>query len=392
MNEPLVVVSNNAKKGKSRRRQRGLRQPKKKAGKTTVIQVAARRPRRRRARGARLNGDGVVGVGSTRGQSGGKNSMTVSQSEYIQDIKTVNFPNFELVQLPINPGMALTFPWLSTIAARFEKYSFSRLRFIYKKTVSEFATAGQAGKVIMSMDFDASDPPPTTKQQMEDTIPHADAMPSQTFALDVPRKYLQRIGDAPKYIRAGGIPGSSDIKMYDIGTFNIAAQGGAANGTLGELHVAYTVHLEKPVLEGNGPTLNRTVMIQSSPNGQSLTSTVLANLVLPISNTNGVGGAMSVGNTTLTLPAGNYLLDYDVWIITAGGVLTNLTTGVLKNGVALLEASDFTCLAAAGVSNYQITGPPWYIQSASTDTYVFQVNATFTGTATCGGGFRIVAI
>jgi len=168
-------------------------QSKKRSPKKVAVQNKPR-PRSLRARSARsfavnrslgidafgqgwTEKSGMTGVGNTVSSRTSRRDMIIEESEFIGAVTVANQPNYNVTQYPINPGQASTFPWLSTIAKQYEKYVIERLAFIYKKEVSEYATAGQTGKVIMSVDYDAADAPPATKQQQEDTIPHADAMP-----------------------------------------------------------------------------------------------------------------------------------------------------------------------------------------------------------------------
>jgi len=194
--------------------------------------------------------DFLAGRGPTNNFSGygNKSSMPICEREYIAEITPTAEPAFSLQQFPVNPGQAAAFPWLARIAQNFEKYEFEFLRFIYKREVSEFATNGVTGKVIMSFDTDASDPAPINKQQMLDTDPHADGMPCESFFMDIPQEILQKFNDA-HFVRPGVLPANTDLKTYDIGTLNVACQGTAANTTVGELHVEYALRLRVPVME-----------------------------------------------------------------------------------------------------------------------------------------------
>jgi hypothetical protein len=159
----------------------------------------AKRQRKRQARNGRAmtqRGDQLTGKGRTRNSTTNRTEMVIEEDEYIAEVTPSNEPNFANVAYSVNPGQVATFPWLSTIAKNFEKYEFEYLEFYYKREVSEYASNGQTGKVILSFETDASDAPPTTKTQIEATDPHEDAMPCENFSLKVPESMLCTHGRA----------------------------------------------------------------------------------------------------------------------------------------------------------------------------------------------------
>ncbi len=386
-----TITQIRTKKARPNRRSRG-QNGSNKAVQVKVTQKSAprkRRVRRPRKNGARLNGGGIVGVGNTRGKTSNKQSMIVTESEYIGEVSAANFPNFNVVQYPINPGQASTFPWLATIASRFEKYTFLSLSFEYKKEVSEFAPLGQQGKVMMSVDWDASDPAPATKQQIEDTDPHSDAMPSQTFRLNLKSRDLAHPTTIARYVRPGGLPGASDIKTYDVGNLNVATIGTQANGAVGELHVHYRVKLEKPVLESGLAPANNSVSSWVEANGQPILTGAVAQLAMSNNMSNGI----PIVKTTLgvfTPPAGNYLVDWGIFYSSATTAsVTSFAGSFLKNGTQIAPGVNYQGPANQALSLHQST----YVSANGTDTFVVNALATFTGgPLTTFGDIRWVAI
>jgi len=172
--------------------------------------------------------------------------MRVVEDEFISNVKSSDAFRNEKT-LYVNPGQAGTFPWLASIAKQFDKYEFQNLEFYYKPTVSGFASAGQHGKVMLSFDFDAADPPPANKQQVEDRFPHADCMPYEQCRLTIPVSQLKK--QDSKYVRPGALPPGTDIKTYDAGVLTLSTQGGDLDADIGELRVRYVVDLFVPVLE-----------------------------------------------------------------------------------------------------------------------------------------------
>jgi len=286
--------------------------------------------------------------------------MPIWESEYIAEIQPTAAPGFSLQQFPVNPGQAATFPWLANIAKNFEKYDFEFLDFVYKREVSEFATNGQTGKVIMSFDSDATDPPPTTKQQMEDTDPHVDALPSENMTLVVPASMLHGSTDA-LYVRSGALPANTDIKTYDVGNLNVATTGITSNVAVGELHVRYVCVLSVPVLEGVGASNAMGAMITT-------TGTTASPLLAGVAT-----GAITISQslTTVTFTGLAVGSEYGVIYSASGGVAssntaawsawsgatlkTNLTYASATGGIAFVTITATAAIASATMT---IAGTP----------------------------------
>jgi len=237
--------------------------------------------------------------------SRGRRTCTIVEDEYIADVDgTVTFST---TQYPINPGQGGTFPWLSKEAVLWEKYRFKALEFYYKPQVSAFATNGQSGKVMLSCDYDASDAPPTSKQMVEDTYPHEDAMPYNEVRLRLEPQEMYDSSDA-KYVRPGGLPGSTDIKTYDCGNLYVSTDGNANTTVIGELRVRYAVEFDVPILETTAaaPTNNQVAFFQSTAPEALVTTTPKA-LALATASANGILAVNTAGS--IVLPAGNYLVD-----------------------------------------------------------------------------------
>jgi hypothetical protein len=221
-------------KKNSNRRQRGGKKGGGAKGRTqatrkqTIVVVkdsnkpkGGKRSRGGRARNRGVRNVGMVGVrqgmltakGSARNRTTNRQEMIIEEDEYIGEVTgAATAANFGTTSYPVNIGQSGTFPWgAGVVKNNFEKYQFDYIRFYYKREVSEFATNGTTGKVMLSFDSDAADPPPASKQQVEDTDPHVDGMPCENISLDVPVKMLRRMVDG-FYVRPAGLPGGTDIK------------------------------------------------------------------------------------------------------------------------------------------------------------------------------------
>jgi hypothetical protein len=146
----------------------------------------------------------------------------------------------------LNPGIASTFPWLSTQAVGWEQYHFNKLKFCYYTR----APSSTAGSVQLIPDYDAADAPPFSEQiasAYEDTsedVPWKDIECSLSAASMHP--------DGPKkYIRTAPLVSNLDIKTYDVGNLFVATTDGSAVNW-GKLWVEYDVVFHTPQLPPSG--------------------------------------------------------------------------------------------------------------------------------------------
>jgi len=341
--------------------------------------------------GALSGTGGKLGVGNTFSSSRSKRDMIIEESEYVAEVTVANQPNFNVTSFGINPGNATLFPWLSSIAKQFEKYQFERLCFVYKKEVSEFATNGQTGKVILSVDFDAADPLPATKQQMEDTVPHADAMPCESFALRVDARDLKPASTDAKYVRAGGVPGGTDIKTYDLGNLNVATIGSTVNAAVGELHVVYRVKLMKPVLENlAGAPANRSAAAWSSSANTLLTTATPLTVPFATLQSNGLAIVNTAGS--FVPPPGNYIISVFIEI-GYGGSGTVASFAIQKNGVTTggidTPTMTFTAASLTTVAMNQTI----FFSANGTDALTVAATSTFsTSNSSVNGNIVFLAV
>lgn len=329
------------------------------------------------------------GTSQRYGFAANKRRMVVAETEYIAEVVSNSTGFSVLSSYAINPGQAASFPWLSRIAQNFEKYRFLELRWIYKPEVSQFANNGQTGKILMSVDYDASDAQPSSKQQMEDVWPHSDSMPYQGQNLICSPKEMHKNSDA-KYVRPGGLPGSTDIKTYDAGNLFIGISGITANsGTLGELHVQYVVEFTVPVLESttNAPK-NNTVTLFESVNEASAATTVSKQMLLATTVTNGLNAVNNAG--TISISPGNYSIDLVAKDSNSTAALTDYFAQLRVNGTAQNPNLEFN--DDDGVLSGTVTGV-FFVSISSGDLITVTTTATYSGgTNTQNISLRITSI
>lgn len=140
--------------------------------------------------------------------------------------------------------MAGTFPWLSQIAPRFEKYRFKKLKFCFETE----APTSLGGSLILTVDYDASDPAPASKVQ---AMAYKNAVRSAPWEECCHFSAMEDLSQQKQYfVRSGGLPPNSDVKLYDVGNLFVCSQNVVTGGaTLGELYVDYVVELLTPQLQ-----------------------------------------------------------------------------------------------------------------------------------------------
>jgi hypothetical protein len=171
----------------------------------------------------------------------------IRHREYIQDISanTGTPSTFKVESLDLNPGRPATFPWLSQVAQRFEKYKFEKLHFDYETE----APSTLGGTLVLAVDYDASDRAPLSKQQ---------AMAYQNSARSSPWNMCKHISSKENlsqqkayFVRSRALGANCDIKLYDVGKLHVISQGiTTASAELGELYVEYDIVLQTPALNG----------------------------------------------------------------------------------------------------------------------------------------------
>lgn len=312
------------------------------------------------------NGNSVPTFGSA-----GK-GMRVMHREFLTDITgSVSFLNRTY---PINPGLITTFPWLSLIAADFEECDFEGLVFEYRPTsgTAVSSTSSALGVVILATDYDALNPSFTTKQQMESyefatsTVPFAGCIHPVECARGA--NVLNSF-----YIRNGSPPPGADLRLYDLGNFEIATQGMQSAYIVGELWVSYDVVFKKPRLPKT-ITAPSYIRFRGFPTFSASTATPFGAGGTDVLE-NFLPGVTTVNNNVVLADPGYYLLNY-AWrdgsagnsrvAVTTYGVnviaqpfLTGgLTIQTVLNGSASL-CSVLCCVrvlsAGTGAANYVTT-------------------------------------
>lgn len=297
---------------------------------------------------------------------GGKGDarILVKHTEFIADVRSLNVLGYiPGPKYPINPGMAITFPWLSTIAKNYESYRFRKLCFHYETT----SPSTFAGTVIYSVDFDAADEQPLTKADALACHLAERGAPWTSFSMPLDRSDLWKM--TQRYIRSGATLNNEDIKTYDVGNLWLSTDH-ATVGMVGELHVSYEIELMTP--QPAGPPLGFKVVGGGGITNNNIFGTT------PVKTGNlDVGVTNSPGNNLLTFnTAGEYILNLHLTGQTFLNIPTTnpvITTNATYSAATWVVAS----VVAPSVSQAMIC---YRIRANSGDD--FKIDCTGLGTVT----------
>lgn len=204
---------------------------------------------------------------------------------------------------PLNPGMAVTFPWLSSQAICWEQYKFNKLEFKYYTRTG----TGTPGSVMLVPDYDAADPAPISEQIASSYEDVSEDAPWKDISCLLRPSAMHQPGPR-KFVRQNpSFSGGLDIKTYDSGNLFLCTTDGTAV-SWGKLWVEYDVSFFIPQLPSQG-TAFAGQHFPSNLNAAPTSTTLLGNAVgtaTPSSN-----NIAAVNNEIVTFnQAGTFLLVY----------------------------------------------------------------------------------
>lgn len=272
-------------------------------------------------------------------------SVVFRHREYIADVSST--ASFTTTVYSVNPGLALTFPYLSNIAQNFQEYEFRGLVFEFKSTSATAlnSTNTALGTVIMAAQYRADATAFVDKQQMLNEMWSADSKPSDSFILPIECAPAENPLHA-QYVRGSSVPTGQDTKMYDLCKLTVGTYGSQATAVVGELWATYEVVLRKPQLSSGLNLYGKSAHYSS----QSFTNSApLGGAAVQSGDTIG----LVFTNTTITWPLGSqgYFLVTLVWIGTSASIVgpalsyTNCTSSKLNNFASLSNFSTTSSVA-----------------------------------------------
>jgi hypothetical protein len=287
--------------------------------------------------------------------------------------------NFIVNQYNINPGISLTFPWLATLAGRFEKYFIHSCRIVCSPRVASTTPGG----TYIACDYDSADASPTAKNTLFELGTYADAQCWQKMDVVLNRSRLNN-SIPHHFIRTGPLASNLDIKTYDCGQFfvctdatpasvNQATSGGTASYSLpsmiSDMYIEYDIELIEPS-DAVAPLLNYWQNSAVTINGGSFqptgTMTTIFNndpsVIIPTSAQYAVYG----GFLYFTCP-GTWLVAVTFKVNTSSG-----TTGVNNITITAAPPNGQTAIGTITNSNTEVCSNS---SSGGTSAY-FTINFT----------------
>jgi hypothetical protein len=254
--------------------------------------------------------------------------------------------NYTIAQtFSINPGLASSFPWLSSQAQGWEKYRFHKFKVCaYTRTGSNVP-----GSEILIVDYDAADAAPVNEQI---------ASAYHGTSEDAPWKDIGCVFDSKRllterFIRSGGLAANLDIKTYDVAKFFVATVDGTAVNW-SKLWFEYDIELINQQLPSSG--LNGSGTLQGA-GGSIAAATPFG--AAPVST--GSFALNASGTNVVTMTGLSIGTEYSITATLVGTVINACLLGTLVGGTAvtvfkeyietgLLQAASFGTFTANATS------------------------------------------
>jgi hypothetical protein len=266
-------------------------------------------------------------------QQAAASAYSTGQSTFLPDIKTsstssrikhrellssiIGSSTFSTVyQFALNPGLASSFPWLSTQAIGWEQYHFNSLRLCYYTRCGTLTS----GSVLICPDYDAADSPPDSEQIASSYAGAVEDVPWKDIVCTLNQQSMHPDGKR-KFVRQAALSGNLDIKTYDVGQiFCCTVDGTIVNW--GKLWIEYDVSLYVPQLPSGGAFGEYYQSLYGVPSSISLLGA--SPTTVPGSN-----NIFVVSGELITfLEGGTYVLNYTA--NNPGGTLSQSTTPLVN--------------------------------------------------------------
>nr|AQU11727.1 capsid protein [Cruciviridae sp.] len=285
----------------------------------------------------------------------------VRHREFLGDVYTSSTPgSFSEQSFPINPALPDSFPWLSQTACCFEQYVINGMVYEFKSTSSDAlnSTNTALGTVIMATQYNVLLPLFTSKGQMENHEYATSAKPSVNL-LHPLECDTSMTPTRCFYTRQGSIA-TGDLRLYDMGTFQIATTGfQAPSVNIGELWCTYDVTFLKAQIKSNGsqggPFADHFILPAATISPASPLS--IGSVLQPGSNN---GCTINAGGTVLTFPQSefdcSYMLYYAVYGTAAtitGIVSQTLGSNVFVKNLLINSTTYNRKIDAGSISDWQ---------------------------------------
>jgi len=253
----------------------------------------------------------------------------------------------------LQPGLATSFPWLSTQAVGWEAYRFKRLKYCYYTRCS----TATPGSIMLIPDYNAADPPPLDEQTASAYRDVVEEVPwTVEFECELDPEAMCPKGQR-RFVRTAGLAPNLDIKTYDSGSMYI----GTVDGTgviWGKIWVDYEVELFVPTLPtapdvansgsvASGGTVSKTSFFGTAP----VTSPAAFAVIFSSGSSGMFLGFAVPGEYLVTLTISGTGLAYPTF--TTAGPITVTTVGFTGSGsTTIIVEYLVTCQVSGSTINF----------------------------------------
>jgi len=310
-------------------------------------------------------------------------NFLVNHREYLGEIGAS--VAFQTASFSLNPGLPGTFPWLSRIANSFEEWKPRKMNFLFKTECSDVIVTGSTstgalGSVVMATEYNPYNGTFGSKAAMENYDGATSGKPSVSQLHKVqtnPHKNPEGIF----YVRnaSTATTGVADIRLYDLGVFQIAVSGMPnTGGQIGELWCNYSIEFLKPrmpegladpdplmehyiVATTGGMGYAGATMLPATPFGTSVTSELIPQGNSTLAQTDAPSGVVPIqtglisgGQSTSTAVVPVLVAQPQIYVL-VNGVSTLVTPYTPSGALGATAANTYYFPPGISSGNYLVS-------------------------------------
>jgi hypothetical protein len=194
----------------------------------------------------------------------------VKHCEFVMDLKVPSTgPTYSVTALPIDPTDTNTFPWLASVAKKYQKYKVKGMVIGYRSTSTDY---NNSGVVAIAVNYDPAERAYASMDTILNTKFAVSTKPSNSMLAPVecdPARSPQD-GYYMKHTTSYDVTDAT-IRQTQMGTINVATQGLSlpAGTTIGQLYVSYDIEMLYPYMSESAASTTSGVLGVVNFAGQS---------------------------------------------------------------------------------------------------------------------------
>ena len=172
----------------------------------------------------------------------------VRHREFIGNVVVPSIPSqYANQSYRVSVDNAELFPWLSQLAARYQKYKVHGMVFYFKSTSTDY---NNSGTVAVAMNYNATEDEYSSLDQVLNSMFAVNAKPSESFAapLECDPKTMPEGGYYVRHAESLKQGIATDLRLSSLGTLNVVTEGLTlpADTVLGQIWCTYDIELLFP--------------------------------------------------------------------------------------------------------------------------------------------------